>query len=316
MAYMVVADHVGTLSFAIADGAVPSNDGRGYVLRRVLRRAVRYGRQNLNAELGFFAKLVNTPVELMGDTFPELREKEEYVTSIVREREESISKTVDKGIVEFKKRCDALGPDNKVFSGVDAHFFYTSMGFPVDLTELMCEERGLSLYMHGYEAKTKEEEEICKQAHMKRMSAGSGKDMRLVAEQTSHLVNKGGDATDDSAKYVWNEDLDGCASKALSLDATKPKMALDSWTAYPGTMVLQASSLINPTIMESRVGRRLILARSKQVRVPSFRFPMYKFTGALCFTWERSPKAPFRLERLPRVWLTTFAVHPSPPTTP
>lgn len=215
MAYRVVADHVRTLSFAIADGAVPSNDGRGYVLRRVLRRAVRYGRQNLNAELGFFAKLVNTLVELMGDTFPELREKEEYVTSIVREEEESFSKTVDKGIVEFKKRCDALGPDNKVFSGVDAHFFYTSMGFPVDLTELMCEERGLSLDMHGYEAKMKEEEEISKQAHLKKMSAGSGKDMRLVAEQTSHLVNKGVDATDDSAKYVWNEDLDGCTIKAL-----------------------------------------------------------------------------------------------------
>lgn len=215
MAYRVVADHVRTLSFAIADGAVPSNDGRGYVLRRVLRRAVRYGRQNLNAELGFFAKLVNTLVELMGDTFPELREKEEYVTSIVREEEESFSKTVDKGIVEFKKRCDALGPDNKVFSGEDAHFLYTSMGFPVDLTELMCEERGLTLDMAGFDAKMDHEKKISEKAHLEKMSAGSGKDMRLVAEQTSHLVNKGVDATNDDAKYVWNEDLEGCTIKAL-----------------------------------------------------------------------------------------------------
>ena len=214
MAYRVVADHVRTLSFAIADGAVPSNDGRGYVLRRVLRRAVRYGRQNLNAELGFFATLVNTLVELMGDTFPELREKEEYVTSIVREEEESFSKTVDKGIVEFKKRCDALG-DKKVFSGTDAHFLYTSMGFPVDLTELMCEERGLTLDMDGFDAKMKEEKDLSEKAHLAKMSAGSGKDMRLVAEQTSHLVNKGVDATDDSAKYVWDEDLEGCTIKAL-----------------------------------------------------------------------------------------------------
>ena len=117
MAYRVVADHVRTLSFAIADGAVPSNDGRGYVLRRVLRRAVRYGRQNLNAELGFFANLVHTLVEHMGDTFPELREREEFVTSIIREEEESFSKTIDKGIVMFKKRCEALGPTNTVFSG-------------------------------------------------------------------------------------------------------------------------------------------------------------------------------------------------------
>eukprot|EP00579_Thalassiosira_antarctica_P008623 CAMPEP_0201884988 /NCGR_PEP_ID=MMETSP0902-20130614/17659_1 /ASSEMBLY_ACC=CAM_ASM_000551 /TAXON_ID=420261 /ORGANISM="Thalassiosira antarctica, Strain CCMP982" /LENGTH=970 /DNA_ID=CAMNT_0048414011 /DNA_START=17 /DNA_END=2929 /DNA_ORIENTATION=+ len=214
MAYRVVADHVRTLSFAIADGAVPSNDGRGYVLRRVLRRAVRYGRQNLNAELGFFAKLVRTLVELMGDTFPELREKEEYVTSIIREEEESFSKTVDKGIVEFKKRCDALG-DKKVFSGKDAHFLYTSMGFPVDLTELMCEERGLTLDMVGYDAKMQEEADLSKVAHLAKMSAGTGKDMRLVAEQTSNLVNQGVNATDDAAKYVWNEDLEGCTMKAL-----------------------------------------------------------------------------------------------------
>jgi alanyl-tRNA synthetase len=214
MAYRVVADHVRTLSFAIADGAVPSNDGRGYVLRRVLRRAVRYGRQNLNAELGFFAQLVNTLVELMGDTFPELREKEEYVTSIIREEEESFSRTVDRGIVEFKKRCDAMG-DNKVFSADDAHFLYTSMGFPADLTELMCEERGLTLDMEGFEAKMKEEQEQSHAAHLAKMSAGSGKDMRLVAEQTSHLVGKGVDATNDDAKYVWNEDLNGCTIKAL-----------------------------------------------------------------------------------------------------
>ena len=214
MAYRVVADHVRTLSFAIADGAVPSNDGRGYVLRRVLRRAVRYGRQNLNAELGFFAKLVRTLVELMGDTFPELREKEEYITSVIREEEESFSKTVDKGIVEFKKMCDALG-DQKTFPGADAFTLFAERGFPVDLTELMCEERGLVLDTAGFDAKLKEEQDKSKEAHLKKMSAGTGKDMRLVAEQTSHLVGKGVDPTDDSAKYVWDEDLSGSTVKAL-----------------------------------------------------------------------------------------------------
>mmetsp|Transcript_4063 Transcript_4063/g.8351 ORF Transcript_4063/g.8351 Transcript_4063/m.8351 type:complete len:969 (+) Transcript_4063:85-2991(+) len=214
MAYRVVADHIRTLSFAIADGAVPSNDGRGYVLRRVLRRAVRYGRQNLNAELGFFALLVRTLVELMGDIFPELREKEDYVTAIIREEEESFSKTVDKGLVEFNKRCESLG-DAKVFPGDDAHFLYTSMGFPVDLTELMCEERGLTLDTAGFEAKMKEEQELSNAAHLKKMAGGSGKDMRLVAEQTAHLVSQGVEPTDDSAKYIWNKDLTGCTVKAL-----------------------------------------------------------------------------------------------------
>ena len=215
MAYRVVADHVRTLSFAIADGAVPSNDGRGYVLRRVLRRAVRYGRQNLNAELGFFAKLVRTLVELMGDTFPELREREEFVTGIIREEEESFSKTVDKGIVMFTKRCDALGPDDKVFSGKDAHFLYTSMGFPVDLTQLMCEERGLTLDVAEYDAEMEKEQDKSRREHEKKMSAGSGKDMRLVAEQTSHLVNRDVSATEDSAKYVCDADLEGCTVRAL-----------------------------------------------------------------------------------------------------
>jgi alanyl-tRNA synthetase len=87
---------------------------------------------------------VRTLVKLMGDTYPELREREEFVTSVIRDEEESFSKTIDKGIVMFKKRCDLLGPDGRVFLGKDAHFLYTLMGFPVDLTELMYEERGLT----------------------------------------------------------------------------------------------------------------------------------------------------------------------------
>merc|ERR1711937_967549 len=99
-AYRVIADHVRTLSFAISDGATPSNDGRGYVLRRVLRRAVRYGRQNLGAELGFFSKLVPKLVNLMGDTFPELIERKKNIVSIVMDEEESFSRTLDKGLLK------------------------------------------------------------------------------------------------------------------------------------------------------------------------------------------------------------------------
>lgn len=214
MAYRVVADHIRTLSFAIADGAVPSNDGRGYVLRRVLRRAVRYGRQNLGAELGFFAKLVPTLVEHMGGIFPELREKQDFITEIIREEEESFSKTIDKGLLKFNEMAEKVGED-KIFSGEDAHFLYTTMGFPVDLTVLMAEEKGLTLDEDGFEQKMKEEQELSAAAHLAKMAGGSGKDMRLVAEQTAALVGKGVEATDDDAKYVWNIDLEGCVTKAL-----------------------------------------------------------------------------------------------------
>ena len=214
MAYRVVADHIRTLCFAIADGAVPSNDGRGYVLRRVLRRAVRYGRQNLGAELGFFAKLVPTLVNLMGNTFPELHEKQEYLTAIIMDEEQSFSRTLDKGLTRFNELAEKVGTD-KVFSGEDAHFLYTSMGFPVDLTELMAEEKGMTLDKDGFQAKMDEEAALSKAAHDAKMAGDSGKDMRLVAEQTSYLVGHGVTATDDSAKYSWDMDLDGCIVKAL-----------------------------------------------------------------------------------------------------
>lgn len=214
MAYRVVADHIRTLCFAITDGAVPSNDGRGYVLRRVLRRAVRYGRQNLGAELGFFATLVPTCVEVMAIMFPELKEKQEYVTSVIMEEEESFSRTLDRGLQKFNELAESVGPD-KIFSGDDAHFLYTTMGFPVDLTQLMAEEKGLTIDINGFEAKMAHEAALSKAAHDQKMSGDSGKDMRLVAEQTSYLVGQDVMATNDEAKYVWNQNLEGCVVKAL-----------------------------------------------------------------------------------------------------
>jgi alanyl-tRNA synthetase len=214
MAYRVVADHIRTLSFAITDGAVPSNDGRGYVLRRVLRRAVRYGRQNLGAELGFFAKLVPTLVEVMGGVFPELVEKQDFVTAIIREEEESFSQTLDKGLQKFNELAENVGAD-KVFSGEEALFLYTTMGFPFDLLELMAEEKGLTVDQVAFDKGMKAEQDKSAAAHLIKMAAGSGKDMRLVAEQTAHLVGKGVSATDDSHKYVWNKELEGCTIQAL-----------------------------------------------------------------------------------------------------
>jgi len=216
MAYRVIADHVRTLSFAIADGAVPSNDGRGYVLRRVLRRAVRYGRQNLGADLGFFSKLVPKLVEIMGGTFPELIEREDYIISVIRDEEESFSRTLDKGLQRFKDLAFSQDNDKSVFSGKDAHYLYATMGFPIDLTELMAEELGMTIDKDGFEAKMKEEQEISQAAHVAKMAGGSGKDMQMVAEQTSYLLNSLNiPATDDSTKYITDEILDGSVVKAL-----------------------------------------------------------------------------------------------------
>ena len=238
-AYRVVADHVRTLSFAIADGAMPSNDGRGYVLRRVLRRAVRYGRQNLGADLGFFAKLVPKLVDLMGTAYPELIEHQARVTAVIRDEEEAFSRTLDKGLQKFQDLAATTSRDGGVFSGDDAHFLYTTMGFPVDLTELMAEESGLKVDRAAFDARMQREQELSAAAHKAKQSAGSGKDMDLQAEQTAYLVQRGVAGTDDAAKYVWHQVLEPCRIQALFVgrNETEDKIGfVDRVTADSGAI--------------------------------------------------------------------------------
>ena len=146
-AYRVVADHVRTLTFAISDGGIPNNEGRGYVVRRVLRRGARYARKYLNTEIGdFFSKIVPTLVNQMGDMFPEIRNKESDVKEILNEEEESFSKTLDRGERQFEAYAQQSKlKDSKNLHGADVWRLYDTFGFPVDLTRLMAEERGLDI---------------------------------------------------------------------------------------------------------------------------------------------------------------------------
>ena len=155
MAYRVVADHIRTLTFAITDGAQPSSEGRGYVLRRILRRAVRFGSEKLNAPEGFFHQLVDVVVEVMGDDFRELRKDPAAVKAILKEEEQVFSKTLKRGIAELAKRCKKLQRGDRL-PGSDAFRMYDTFGFPLDLTLLMCEEKGLSVDTEGYEREMEE----------------------------------------------------------------------------------------------------------------------------------------------------------------
>ncbi|RDH28099.1 alanyl-tRNA synthetase, cytoplasmic [Aspergillus welwitschiae] len=146
-AYRVIADHVRTLMFAISDGAVPNNDGRGYVIRRVLRRGARYARKYFGVEIGnFFSKIVPTVVDQLGDMFPELRRKQPDVMEILDEEEMSFAKTLDRGERQFEhyaQQAKAKGADK--LHGADVWRLYDTFGFPVDLTRIMAEERGLQI---------------------------------------------------------------------------------------------------------------------------------------------------------------------------
>lgn len=146
----VIADHIRALTFAIADGAVPGNDGRGYVLRRILRRAARYGRK-INLHDPFLYKLVDVLVKTMGDVFPEIKEKKDYVKKIINAEEESFNTTLDRGIELFNELVKTLNKkQEKVIPGKDVFKLYDTFGFPVDLTNVMAREIGMSIDEDGF----------------------------------------------------------------------------------------------------------------------------------------------------------------------
>ena len=148
VAFRVIADHIRTLSFAIADGIQPGNTDRNYVLRRILRRAVRYGR-TLGFHDPFFYKLVDVLVRTMGDVFPEICTRKQQVKDVLRLEEEAFNRTLDRGIELFEKESSQAGCSQ--ISGAFAFRLYDEQGFPIDLTELMARERGLSVDKAGFE---------------------------------------------------------------------------------------------------------------------------------------------------------------------
>lgn len=193
-AYRVIADHIRTLVIAISDGQMPGNEGRGYVLRRILRRAVRYGRQKLGAPEGFFAALVPTVVSSLGDAFPEIRDNPERVRDIIADEEESFGKTLDRGIKMFED----IAEGSESISGEDAFKLYDTYGFPVDLTQIMGEERGLSVDLAGFERAMEEAKERSRQGGRK---DEGGHSIELRAEQVAKLGHLNVKPTNDDAKF-------------------------------------------------------------------------------------------------------------------
>src|SRR5262249_15682281 len=154
VAFRVIADHIRALSFAIADGILPSNEGRGYVLRRILRRAVRYGR-TLDFHEPFFFKLVDVVTRTMGDVFPEVCANQNTIKKRIHREEEAFNKTLDRGIELFEREV-AL-PGTRTISGEFAFKLYDTYGFPLDLTELMARERELTVDVAGFEKMMEEQ---------------------------------------------------------------------------------------------------------------------------------------------------------------
>ncbi|WP_028402887.1 alanine--tRNA ligase [Ectobacillus panaciterrae] len=163
-AFKVIADHIRTVTFAVADGALPSNEGRGYVLRRLLRRAVRYAKK-LNINRPFMYELVPVVGEVMQDFYPEVKEKTEFIQRVVKSEEERFHETLHEGEAIL---ADVMGKakreGSEIISGADAFRLYDTYGFPIELTEEYAEEAGMKVDHEGFEAEMEKQRERARAA--------------------------------------------------------------------------------------------------------------------------------------------------------
>jgi alanyl-tRNA synthetase len=164
-AFRVVADHIRTLTFAIADGILPGNEGRQYVLRRILRRAILFGKR-LGLHPGFFGELVDPLVKKLGEVFPELRSQHSMIYKVISSEEESFERTLDRGLQELEGYFKAA-ESKKELSGVQAFKLYDTYGFPLDLTQIIADERGFKVDQVAFNSAMEEQRTRARAAQQK-----------------------------------------------------------------------------------------------------------------------------------------------------
>ena len=215
VAFRVIADHLRTLSFSIADGIQPGNSDRNYTLRRILRRAVKYGR-TLEFKEPFFYKLVDVLAAHMGDVFPELRVKKDQVKAVLKLEEEAFNRTLDRGVALFEDQVGSVGSDRSL-SGAFAFQLYDTFGFPIDLTELLARERGLTVDTAGFDKLMDEQKQRAREA----------------GQKNKQVVSVSEIETKDATKFLGYDALETDA-KVLEVVAMKDKTAvvLDSSVCY------------------------------------------------------------------------------------
>ncbi|MCE9619369.1 MAG: alanine--tRNA ligase [Planctomycetes bacterium] len=196
IAYRVAADHVRCLCSAIADGAAPGSEGRNYVLRRILRRAARMGHQHLGARGPYLHQVVPAVCQSLGEVFPELRQQQKRLTEVIRDEEVAFGKTLERGIELFEAAATVARTKGDVISAEDAFRLHDSMGFPVDLTQVMAQERSLTVDIAGYQKLMERARETSR--------AGTQDEARITLTpdaiaklQTLHVAH-----TDEAPKYL------------------------------------------------------------------------------------------------------------------
>jgi alanyl-tRNA synthetase len=198
IAMRVVADHIRTIAFSIADGQLPGNAKAGYVIRRILRRAVRYGYTFLEQKQAFLYRLLPVLIESMGDSYPELKAQQTLIEKVIREEEESFLRTLDTGIRLLDKVMDEARAAGKTeISGVETFTLYDTYGFPLDLTELILRENGMTANHAEFDAEMKKQKERARNAAHSDLG-----DWTVVTEDKGEAEFVGYDTTEHDCRIL------------------------------------------------------------------------------------------------------------------
>ncbi|OYQ38157.1 alanine--tRNA ligase [Flavobacterium cyanobacteriorum] len=257
IAIRVIADHVRAVAFSIADGQLPSNGGAGYVIRRILRRAIRYGFTFLNKKEPFINELVAVLADQMGDFFPEIRTQQSLVTNVIKEEETSFLRTLEQGLQLLENIITEA--KDKTVSGQKAFELYDTFGFPIDLTALILRERGLNLDEAGFEAAMQEQKSRSRAA-----SEVSTDDWTILAEGAGETF-VGYDQTENEVKITRYRKVDS------KKDGLLYQIVLDNTPFYPegGGQVGDKGVLVSANdtieIIDTKKENNLILHMAKKL---------------------------------------------------
>jgi alanyl-tRNA synthetase len=227
-AFRVISDHIRSLTFAITDGGTPSNEGRGYVIRRILRRAARFGRE-LGMHEPFMYRLVPVVADCLGDAFPEIRERTDYVATVIQSEEASFGRTLDRGIEIFNTAAErAEKSSDRTISGQDAFQLYDTYGFPLDLTQLMAEERKLKVDTLKFDELMQEQRQRARAAQKTDSLMAALTDTELPATEDLHKYH----ADHCDGKVVGWIDNEGFKSEGRIQTGAQVGIVLDKTCFY------------------------------------------------------------------------------------
>ena len=257
IAIRVIVDHVRAVAFAIADGQLPSNTGAGYVIRRILRRAIRYGFTFLATKEPFIFELVGVLADQMGEFFPEIKKQQTLVTNVIREEEASFLRTLDQGLQLLDKVIAETA--GKEVNGAKAFELYDTFGFPIDLTALILRERGFSLDEAGFDKAMQEQKSRSRAA-----SEVSTDDWKILVEGNTETF-VGYDQTENDVKITRIRKVDS------KKDGVLYQIVLDATPFYPegGGQVGDKGTLVSANetieIIDTKKENNLILHFAKQL---------------------------------------------------